>query len=733
MLPPDAIRSREVDKWDAAQYLGRFIPQANYNRRQFDRVFYRNILFLAGQQWIRYNRTAQQWRPINVPEWFPKQVTNKFAVACDSMKSVFDQSKPVTVYSPGQSGEHNVSAAETAQTISGIIDTEVDNDKLREELSAWVTVTGNGFIVDGYDNSDSHGTKFLQHFGCLSCGMVTPPHQIQAGCPACGGTAMIPAQGPQGPIGEQVPIGKMVSEVASPFEVHFDLQSISVENSPYIFRAKVYPTETIKSWFPDDKESIKADGAGTDTGLFYQAAVAYLSNATSISWGNYGGPVGSVDNVDRTTLYHLWVRPCEELPEGGEAMIAGQHVLWKSDISTHDDKGNPFVPVTHFKFKGMPGRIYGRTPADDLIFKQVQRNKIEALLQIGLERTANPTWLLPKGIGIEQMSGEPGEKLWYNGFLQNLKPERIPGMEMPGSLFRWIEKIDEDFEDLAGTYDVLKGENPKGVPTLGGTQMLMERGLSRFADGLNNWGRGWTNVRRNRLYIWKEFAADARNLAIFGKNNKWEVQSFSNASIQGNIDVQLDEGTVQPNSKAYQQMVTGQLLQAQLLDLSDPEIKMKVLQRFDAGDLVEGLDTDVKDAIKEKEAFLQSGQVRLRPLIDNHAIHVQQHIKDAKKDEFFSWPPQLQLTWMKHIQAHQQIMSQMALQQAQMQAQTNPAMIMKMQEGQAKLEEAQMKLKAQFEKHQIDLTALGLKKGLELGKIQETKPALTAGNGSLAA
>jgi hypothetical protein len=42
----------------------------------------------------------------------------------------------------------------------------------------------------------------------------------------------------------------------------------------------------------------------------------------------------------------------------------------------------------------------------------------------------------------------------------NAKPERIPGQNIPNSLFTRREQIKADIEELVGTYDVLKGAKP---------------------------------------------------------------------------------------------------------------------------------------------------------------------------------------------------------------------------------------------------------------------------------
>lgn len=690
---------KQVETWNPTDDIQKFVPQAQLSRSAFDTQFYRSVLFYLGVQWIRFDQGRQNWAPINLPSWFPKNQTNKYAVAIDGMKSVFEQAKPATIFAPGSSDdEADVSAAEACQDVTKVIDDEVDQERLRGEASALLVLTGNAFVVDGYDMSPMNGTKDIRSLMCVQCSFVAQPHEFTSPqCPQCGGTAVVPAVDLKTgePIVESYPIGKMESTVESPFGMLFDMQAEHLDNSAFLINAKTYPIDELKNMFPDYAQSIGEGTPIAQTGLFYQAALAYAVG----SMGQSGSPSMGGQQGKRGTLYRLRRKPCRELPYGGEALLIDETVVWKGELSSKADDGTPFYPVTHFGFKKVPGRVFYKSPAEDLIPKQVQRNKIEALVQLGAERVSNPTWLLPTGIGIEGITGEPGEKLTYNPHL-GFKPERIAGQDMPNSLYRWLQIIDEDFADLAATYDVLLGKHPEGVDTLGGMQLLRDRGLARFQDGLNSWGRGWTRVRRNRLMIWKQRVKDDRTLRVLGDNGKWEMEKFNSATIAGAIDCKPEEASFTPKSKAYEQMMASQLLQAGLVDASDPIERWKLLSVFDASDLARGLDIDVKDAIKERETFLKSGYVRPREIVDNHEVHLSQHVRDAKSDGFFDkWTSEQQMAWMEHATWHFQVL----MQRAQMAKEQDPSFARARMENDALGEKIQLEMEALAKKKEVDL------------------------------
>jgi inhibitor of KinA sporulation pathway (predicted exonuclease) len=306
---------------------------------------------------------------------------------------------------------------------------------------------------------------------------------------------------------------------------------------------------------------------------------------------------------------------------------------------------------------------------------------------------------LPTGIGIENITGEPGEKLAYNPHL-GYKPERIQGADMPNSLYRWLQIIDEDFAALSSTYDIMLGKHPEGVDTLGGMQLLRDRGLATFQDVLNSWGNGWTRVNEQWLMIWKQRVKDDRTMTVLGDNGKWEMKKFNSSTIAGSIDCRPEEGTFMPKSKAYQQMMASQLLGAGLLDMSDPLTRWKLLTTFDAADLGKGLDIDVKDAIKERETFLEHGVLRQREVIDNHEVHLAQHIRDAKSDAFFDeWTPEQQNAWIQHGNWHFSVM----MKRAQMARMQDPSFSRGQIMNEAAMVRAKIDNESLAEKKRIDL------------------------------
>ena len=86
---------------------------------------------------------------------------------------------------------------------------------------------------------------------------------------------------------------------------------------------------------------------------------------------------------------------------------------------------------------------------------------------------------------------------------------------------------------------------------------------------------------------------------------------------------------------------------------------------------------DYRHAAREWEAFKQGGVPEVKPLVDNHTVHMLAHQKVAKTDLFMSMPDDQQKLWLNHLVHHFEQMSGGAGQPAPMSpgggAQPNPA------------------------------------------------------------
>ena len=635
------------------------------------REWFRNVLFLAGQQWIVYEKG--RWRPRALPAWFPRAQTNKMMEKFKELLAQLIKGEPVPItYFPATDDPADAATAEVGERMREVIYAEADIENKEEDIASWVIATGNAFLIPYYDMAESHGSTFVQHERCDVCGSVLAPEDIaQNGgqCPICAemgmqSTSFSPAADDDGsPIGDTYPIGALQADFASPFEIRLDHRIVNWNEHQRFIRQRRYDLDWAKEHWEEYADQITSD-YGTDLSQYYMDVLAHVTSAFSASGGFIGGGPASPKNP-KVTAYEFYELPSKKFPQGLRAVRLGQNAQTVVEAGPLPSKygagvrqGQYFLPLVHFGADRMPGRYWRRSPLDDVVPLQIFRNMVEANLRLSAQRMGNGIWLNPKGSGVSVITGEPGQEITYNpvslGGTSFAKPERIPAeLSNLGPLIMLLNKIDDAIERVAGTFFLQGGETPPGVTAASALAYLGERAQKALSPMMTSWAKSWKNFELMALEIARENWDDTRIRVIAGKNRKWQALKFSKADLQGAVNLTIDYNGLFPKSNATERATIGQLIQLGVLTPQDPEQQWMILKSFGETHLKGSQDIDVQDAVKEADQFLNDPtyQPQVRPWIDNSTVHLLYHSDFAKTDEFRELPQDRQDMWIAHIKA----------------------------------------------------------------------------------
>jgi len=498
------------------------------------------------------------------------------------------------------------------------------------------------------------------------------------------------------PIGESVPIGSMYSDVATLFEVWFDPAQANWTRQRELIRRMSRPIDEARQRWPELEGKIAADiqGDGTDFTLDALATLAPRLDDQIRSQGQ-----GSMLLGERVSETWYWALPSDKYPEGLLAIQVGTHMA-KVGPLPYVARGQaglsqPFLPLVPFPFQLVPGSAYGKTMADDVAVKCKQRNRWEALIEMIAMRMSSPTWTVPDGANVVKLTGEPGEVVRYNALgPANARPERIPGQGIPVGLLAFIERIDKEIDDIAATFEVLKGARPEGVSAGIALQILQERGMSRFGSVFVLWEHAWAEWASRGVEIFRQYATEPRMLRIMGKDGKWQVQRFMASDLQGRIDVVPEASSSMPRSTLVDRAEVEQLMAQGVLGPQYPDwatTRMKILELYGKTHWLETMAADTKNAVMENEAFdalaqhpalaqLDPGLLRqamamqvpfdtiadllqqygvkvprVHPGYDDHQLHSREHGSDLKAEHTRALPEQVQLLKELHKIEHDRL------------------------------------------------------------------------------
>jgi hypothetical protein len=257
---------------------------------------------------------------------------------------------------------------------------------------------------------------------------------------------------------------------------------------------------------------------------------------------------------------------------------------------------------------------------------------------------------VPFGSGIKKVTGQPGLVLNYNAMAGVPAPHREAGHPPPPYFIQRLQQIDNEIDALFGTYEILRGDAPKGVASYAGMQLLDERARSGQSAILTNWGLGLEHWARIALNIWREHAEDERYSAL--GEGAWAVQKFSKADLRGGVDVTVDLGMNRPYTQIGRRAVVEQGVRLGVISPFEPSERFRVLQLLGIPEIMEDYKRERGDASRENDLLVQDRPVRQPMPWENHPIHLDIHKAILTGARYESMSPEAQQAVLAHAQMH---------------------------------------------------------------------------------
>lgn len=654
----------------------------------WEREWLRDLYYVGNRQWIYYHPTRREWVDKRLQKWVPRPVTNKMAETLQAIRTNLAAINLSVVARPAGHDTESIAAAEIADQMAPMIHEEHLMNQVMREADFWLIATGNSVLQVSWDNDTRFNKSFIQHEQCVQCGQVYDPQaltQSQNICPACGGQNFTPAKNPDGsPMGQWVSFGKGKTTALSPFEFAFPPNITRWDELPYIIRLRWRDKHWFEANKPEYLTQIKWEKSPSDRSLQLFKSLALTNDIGTGSQFAYLGSAGS-HTVEGVTEYEVWMKPTLEFPKGLVMRVVGDNSPLILDLQDEslpgpfpfvDIEKNPIFPFVHAQYEHMGGRLFGRSAISPLIQKQDQLNQLDSLIQLCVQRMANPVWVVPEGAGIDHFSGEPGLVMKWNPLASggtNAKPERLGGQEVPGSLWGLREQIIKDMEDLSGAFDIIKGQKPSGIEAFSALQLLVERSQSRFTSVFQSRGemyRAWFSIA---IEMERQFGPQQRVWAVIGPNRGYTFRHFENAQLQGQIQIVVEDGSNMPKTALGKRAAIEQANQLGLINPQDPDQKYALLSNFGLTDLVPSLNYHVQAALQVQDDFERWAEqpvgpppLVIKPWFDPQ-IHLTERIKWLNTDkmrELMMQNPQLEMIITQHLQQLQMMVAELQAQAA---------------------------------------------------------------------
>jgi len=630
---------------------------------------YENVLFNYGLHWITFDNMTQTFRPKATKKWIPRPVTNKFAACMRPLVSMLVGTDPVQQYVPVSEDPADVATAQVASRVVEIAKNEVNTNFLRPRLARWLPLTGNAWVVNGYDKDMSHGMISEQAEQCQGCGnsIMADDIQQEGGCPWCRergveSPGFAPAFDPMGaPIMGQRPRGALYSEIATVFEMEYDHEASSFENSMYALRVRTRDREWAKATFGMSDEDLK-NSAPPMSSIVQQRYLESLAFISPLSYQLYSARAYRENRILTT---ELWVNPTVENPEGMYGIQVGNEIVWKGPYKYHGPDSNqesprPMRSIVHFGYEVAPGRVAYRTPADDLVSKNRTRNELESIYKLHSRRSANSILWIPDGSNMSKMVGEEGLIVRYTAMSGVQPPRREQGLETPKFIEMWLQRIDQEMEELSGAVDVLRGEAPAGLEAYAALQALEAKAMQALSEPKALWSLGWSEWSYQMLGIFKEYCVDSREYSFRGENGSWAVEKFKAADLKGGVRIVPELTQLGPSSAVARRAAYEQGVRLGMVNINDPQERYTGWKILGLPEAMPEVDLDIRAAARENDQFVeifvkkaQGNPPPINPQLDNDMVHLSTHRKFAFTDKFKQLDVLGQAEFFGHMAQHE--------------------------------------------------------------------------------
>ena len=630
------------DKTLADKVDGFFDNTLNYSRQMLERIWWRNILFYCGEQWIEYVRSQQTFRRRSIPFYVPTPVSNEIREYVRTIRSLLLSQKMIPRIWPNTNEREDIEAAELGEkllvSMESIRDYEIKFEK--EKMCIWLALAG---------------TAFIRTYPYIYGGKV---YFIDD---------------------KMKSTGEVVTEHIIPFNVYLDYQGDSLNKKRWMGIKSLKPREWVEDTFnvkiPDsDNVSMTSD--------FERRLMRLVSSVSP--WKGQGLDTTTINDQEEDLVIYKEVEfaPTKKFPNGRYVATCSDKVLINEKrMPIEGNMENWYYTVTDFHMNYVPGRFWSDGGVNDLISPQMTINEIDQTIAIHRKGIGRPRLIVPGEVGLKKLNegGHGFLAVTYNPLLSGgAAPQFVPGTPLNPEVLQEREIAKVQIQDVSGDpKNILRGQPPSAQSSGIQVDILRETAERGHSPDIERYHQSMNTVYKKRLLIAKEIYTEERLVKVVGRGNQIEIKKFKAADLRNNTDVRLELDSGLVTTKSGQTDVLLKMISSGFLGPS-PTLREEVLRRLGLTGFTDEVDLDVELAEKENIAVV-SGEIPVfladrdprtgsysgdsEVLNDdptfkyhNHGIHYETHRRFIMSMEFRELPLKIQTILMAHADIHHEMM-----------------------------------------------------------------------------
>jgi hypothetical protein len=618
-IPVLSNRRKKQQEEALVKYFKGLFDSCKSDRAVVERRWYLNYAFYEGRQNVQYIRSSSSVGNYRLfvppaPAWRVRLVINKVRNIVRKEISKTTSQKPIFTVVPETTEDEDIVAARAAEQIFYSAYSTKEIQTVIQQAGFWRSITGLGYIKTWWD-----------------------PMAVDV-------------------ISNQQ--GDICIERVRPFNVIVpDLLEEDIEKQPWVMHVWTMTPEDAQKRYGLDK-----------------LPDASINATQDIMEDSFLSMVGGGKSTRKETLcLEVWIKRHPDFPNGGMLTIVGDQLAQ----SFVDADGQPQYPYKHkeypfTKLEHIPtGKYYPESTITDIVPIQRELNRTRSQLVENKNTTARPRFLSPIGaIKANKVTGEPGQNIEYQPGYGI--PQALEMPQMPQYVMQSLDHLQSDLDDASGQHEISRGGTPNSQVTAAtAISFLQEQDDSILALTVESQEKGIRKIGRQYLGLAEQYWTQERAVKVVGEDQYFDAQVFMGSAIKGNRDVRVEAGSALSFSKAARQAVIMDLMKNGMID---PQVGLQRMEIGGVEKLYEDLQMDRRHAQRENLRLAQ-GQPITPPdpnaaqdpnqdqnqqlalayspnTYDNHTIHMEQHNKYRKSQQFELLPQAIKAAFDLHVQLH---------------------------------------------------------------------------------
>lgn len=589
-------------------------------RRPFDVQWQMNMNFYMGNQFCGVNYGG------NVDEinrqyfWEEREVFNHIASKIDIRLSKLTQIKPNLRVFPASNEERDLYTAKVSKKILDAVSDKYSLQKKINQATKW---------------SEICGTSFYKVFWNTNLGQTVAVDEDN----------------------KEIKSGDVDISVCSPFEIYPDSSFCeNIEDCQSLIHAKVYTRNDVRLMY-----GIEVDGQNIDIFTLNNA-----KNLGGLGYNSIGSKLISSTKKDAVLVLEKYVRPSVEYPNGRLIIVAGDKLVYDGELPyINGQNGKRDFPFIKQVCADEIGSFWGKSLIERMIPVQRAYNAVKNRKHEYLNRLTMGVLTVEDGsVDVDNLEEEglaPGKILVYRQGAN--APKYLESENISTDFEKEEERLLNEFTSISGTNDF--GDIEKVSSSVSGValELLIDENESRLAFTSDSLKEAVKDVGQHILRLYKQYASLPRIAKIVGENGEPEIFYFTSNDISSE-DVKIDTDYLPVDTLSQRREMVYTLIEKGILNDDDGKLsastKNKILEMIGFGVWESAKDVEqlhIRRADNENLAMLKGNVMEVKA-IDNHELHINEHIAFMLSGSFDFDKGDAERIFMEHIAKHKQLLKE---------------------------------------------------------------------------